>query len=157
MSSRPDGFNSYGKLAIDSFSSSELLHSNKKNKLRLIRPGPNFYMISDIPNVSLGMVGCSVQTLHSALNNGYHKKRMDMLAYTPVDLNYMETVAKTSISPARQNQFIQQNIFNSAPVRRFAIELIETRHSLDLTLKIHSGINILISDKIENSEEVNQR
>ena len=46
---------------------------------------------------------------------------MDMLAYTPVDFNYLETLAKTFIIPARQNQFIQENIFNNAPVRRIAM------------------------------------
>ena len=30
-----------------------------------------------------------------------------MLAYTPVEFNYLETLAKTSIIPATQNQFIQ--------------------------------------------------
>ena len=48
---------------------------------------------------------------------------MDMLAYTPVELNYLETLAKTFIIPARQNQFIQENIFNNAPVRRIAIAM----------------------------------
>ena len=43
-----------------------------------------------------------------------------MLAYSPVELNYMETLAKTFIIPARQNQFIQENIFNNAPIRRIA-------------------------------------
>ena len=32
----------------------------------------------------------------------------------------------------------------------------KTLHSLDQTLKIHSGINIFISDKLEHSEEVSQ-
>ena len=49
---------------------------------------------------------------------------MDMLAFTPVEFNYLETLAKTFIIPARQNQFIQENIFNSAPVRRIAIAMI---------------------------------
>ena len=48
---------------------------------------------------------------------------MDMLAYTPVEFNYLETLAKTFIIPARQNQFIQENIFNNAPVRRIAIAM----------------------------------
>ena len=48
---------------------------------------------------------------------------MDMLAYTPVEFNYLETLAKTFIIPARQNQFIQENIFNKAPVRRIAIAM----------------------------------
>ena len=46
-----------------------------------------------------------------------------MPAYTPVEFNYLETLAKTFIIPARQNQFIQENIFNYAPVRRIAIAM----------------------------------
>ena len=48
---------------------------------------------------------------------------MDMLAYTPVEFNCLETLAKTFIIPARQNQFIQENNFNIAPVRRIAIAM----------------------------------
>ena len=46
-----------------------------------------------------------------------------MLAYAPVEYNYLETLAKTFIIPARQNQFIQENIFNNAPNRRVAIAM----------------------------------
>ena len=46
---------------------------------------------------------------------------MDMLAYTPVEFNYLETRAKTFIFPATQNQFNQENNFNKAPVRGIAI------------------------------------
>ena len=46
---------------------------------------------------------------------------MDMLAYAPVEYNYLETLAKTFIIPARHNQFIQENNFNNAPIRRVAI------------------------------------
>ena len=46
-----------------------------------------------------------------------------MLAYTPVEFNYLETLAKLFIIPARQYQFIQKNIFNNAPVRRIAIAM----------------------------------
>ena len=48
---------------------------------------------------------------------------MDMLAYAPVEFNYLETFAKTFINPAINNQFIQENIFNNAPVRRIAIAM----------------------------------
>ena len=48
---------------------------------------------------------------------------MDMLAYAPVEYNYLETLAKTFIIPARQNQFIQENLFNNAPIRRVAIAM----------------------------------
>ena len=94
-----------------------------KIRLRLIRARLYFYMISDNPNVSLGIVDCSLYTRRIALKDVYHKKRMDMLAYTPVEFNYLETLAKTFIILARQNQFIQENIFNIVPVRRIAIAM----------------------------------
>ena len=43
-----------------------------------------------------------------------------MLAFTPVEFNYLETLAKTFIIPVRQNQFLQVKIFMNAPVRRIA-------------------------------------
>ena len=48
---------------------------------------------------------------------------MDMLAYTLVEFNYLEILAKTFIIPARQNHFIQEDIFNDAPARRIAIAM----------------------------------
>ena len=123
MLNRPDGFILYGNLGVDFFSTSVLLYPNMKIRLRLITARPNFYMISDNPNVSLGIVDCSLYTPRIALTDDYHKKRMDMLAYTPVEFTYPETLATTFIIPARQNQFIQENIFNNAPVRRIAIAI----------------------------------
>ena len=123
MLSRPDGFILYGKLGIDFFSTSELLYPNLKVRLRLIRARANFYMISENPKVSHGIVDCSLYTRCIALKDDYHKKRLDMFAYAPVEYNYLETLAKTCIIPARQNQFIQENIFNNALVRRIAIAM----------------------------------
>ena len=79
-------------------------------------------MISDNLNVSLGIVGCSLYTRRIVLKDDYHKK-MDMLAYAPVEYKYLETLAKTFIIPPRHNQFIQENIFNNAPIRRIAIAM----------------------------------
>ena len=87
--SRPDGFMLYGKLGIDSFSTSELLYPNMKVRLRLIRARPNFYMISNNPKVSLGIVDCSHHTRRIALKDDYHKKKMEMLAYVPVENNFL--------------------------------------------------------------------
>ena len=47
-----------------------------------------------------------------------------MLAYTPVEFKYLETLAKTFILPARQKGFILENVFNNAPVRCTAIAKI---------------------------------
>ena len=57
------------------------------------------------------------------LKEDYHKKRMSQLAYAPVEYNYMETLAKTFIIPARQNQLLQEIIFNNAPIRRKPIAM----------------------------------
>ena len=72
--SRPNGFMLYGKLGIDFFSTPELLYPNMKVRLRLIRARPKFYMISDKPNVSLGIVDCSLYTRCIAPKDDYHKK-----------------------------------------------------------------------------------
>ena len=121
--SRPDGFMLYGKLGIDFLATSELLYPNMKVRIRLIGARPIFYMISENPNISLGIVNCSLYTRRVMLKEDYHIKRMTQLAYAPVEYNYMETLAKTYIILARQNQFIQENIFNNAPIRRIAIAM----------------------------------
>ena len=121
--SRPDGFMFLGKLGIDFFSTSDLLYPNIKIRLRLIRTRRKLFMISDNSNVSLGVVDCSLYTRRIALKDDYHKKRTDMLAYAAVKYNYLEILAKTFIIPARQNQFVQENIFNKAPIRRVAIAM----------------------------------
>ena len=78
-------------------------------------------MISDNPIV--WVLDCSFYTRGIALNDDYHKERKDMLAYTPVEFNYLDTLAKTYIIPAIQNQFMKENISNNAPVRRIAIAM----------------------------------
>ena len=83
----PDGFMLYGKMRVDFFSTSELFYPNMKIRLRLIRARTNFYMICDNPNDSLGTLDCSLYTRCIALKEDYHKKRLEMLAYTPVEFN----------------------------------------------------------------------
>ena len=121
--SRLDGFMLHGKLGIDFLSTSELLYPNMKIRLPLIRARPIYYVISDNPNVSLAIEDCSLYTRRIALKDDYHKKRMDMFAYAPVEYKYLKTLAQTFIIPARQNQFIQENLFNNAPIRRVAIAM----------------------------------
>ena len=83
--SRPDGFMLYGKLGVGFFSPSEVLYPRMKIRLRLTRAGPTFYMINENPNVSIGFVDCSLYTRRIALNDDYHKKRMNILAYASVE------------------------------------------------------------------------
>ena len=121
MLSRPDGFMLHDKLRVDFLSTSELLYPNMKIRLQLIRARPTFYMINDNPKVSLGIVECSLYTRRIPLKVDYHKKQMDMLARNPVEFNYLETLAKNFLVPARQNQFIQENFCNNGPVRGISI------------------------------------
>ena len=135
-------------------------------------------MISDNPNVSLRIVNCSLYTRRIGLKEDCHTKRMDVLAYASVEYNYMETLAKTFIIPSSQNQFIPENIFNNAPIRRIAMAMITNSaftgsftenpfwyQQFDLrqigilrggSLKTRFGINNSISDKLEYSGESNQ-
>ena len=46
-----------------------------------------------------------------------------MFVYNPLEFNFLKTLGKTFITPARQKQFIQENIFINAPVRRIAIAM----------------------------------
>ena len=65
-----------------------------KISLQPIRARRNFYITSDNPNVSLGTVDRSFFTSRIALKDKYHKKPIDMIAYTPVELNYLDTLAR---------------------------------------------------------------
>ena len=76
MLSRADGFMLYGKLLVVFFPTSQLLYPNR-NK---IRARPNNYMISDNPNVCLGITDCSLYSRRIELKADYHKRRIDMVA-----------------------------------------------------------------------------
>ena len=87
MLAGPEDFLLYGKLGINFFSTSEFLFPQLKVRIRLIEARPKLYTISDNLNVSLGIVDCSFYTRLIVLRDDYHKKRMEMLAYNPVDYN----------------------------------------------------------------------
>ena len=145
MLSRPDGFLLYGKLGVDLFSNSELLYPIMKIRLRLIRARPNLYMISDNPNVSLGSVDCSIYTRRIALEDDYHEKRMDMVAYTLVEFNYLEKLSQrlSSFLPEKTNSF-KKTFSTMLQFMGLLLHLIQTLNSLEFVLKIHFGIKKLI-------------
>ena len=78
-------------------------------------------MNNDNPIVSLGMLFSSLYTRQLALDADSHKRRMDILARTPVEYNYSETFL--FFIPVRQNQFFQESILDNVPVRRIAIAI----------------------------------
>ena len=60
-------------------------------------------MISDNPNVSLGILDCSLYTRRIALKDDYHQKRIDMLAYTPVEFKLLQILL--SFLPDKTSSF----------------------------------------------------
>ena len=83
--SRPDGFMLCGKLGIDFLTTSELLYPKMKVRIRLHRARQIFSMIIEKPNVSLGIVDCSLYTRRLMLKEDYHKKRLSQLAFALVE------------------------------------------------------------------------
>ena len=120
MVSRRNRFMLYGKFGVEFFSTSELLYTDTKIRLRLIRVRPNFNMISDNPKVSLGNADCSLYIRHIAHTDDYHKKRLDKLAYSFVKFMYLWTLAKTFYIPARRSQLNKENILSINLVQQIA-------------------------------------
>ena len=69
-------------------------------------------MLSDNPNVSLKIVDCSLFTRRILLAELNHQYMQWNLEREPAQYNCMETIARTFIIPSRQNQFIQEKLFN---------------------------------------------
>ena len=111
----------YGRLAIDLFTCEKLLLPNNKVRNKFIRARPNLNMLSDNSNVTLKVVDCSLltrKTLAAEPNDQYLQCNLER---EPAQYNNLETIARTFLIPSRQNQFIQENILNNAPIRRKAV------------------------------------
>ena len=80
-------------------------------------------MLSDNPNVSLKIVDCSLFTRRILVAEPNHQYLQWNLERESAQNNHMATIARTFIIPTRQNQFIQEIIFNNAPIRRTAVAL----------------------------------
>ena len=63
----------YGRPANDLFTCEKILIPKTKNRNKLIRSRPNFYMQSDNPNVSLKTVDCSQFTRAILLDEPNHQ------------------------------------------------------------------------------------
>ena len=78
-------------------------------------------MISDNPNVSLGIADCTLYNRRVALKDDFQKKRVGMIAHTSLEFKYLETLVKIFIIPARQNRFIQVYNLKKAPGHQIAV------------------------------------
>ena len=146
--SRADCFKLFGIMWVDIFSISELVYPNMKIRLRLIRTTPNVYMFSDNPDVSLGIVDFSLYTRRVALKDDYHQKRMDMLAYNPVEFNSLKLLQILSSLLPDKTSSLKKTFSTRLQFAGLLLQGIQTLHSPDLILKIHSGINSLILEKL---------
>ena len=120
MLSMPDGFMFYEKRGIDFSFTSQLLYPSMKVRLQLLRAKPRFRKINENPSVSLAIVHSPLYTRRIALKDDYHRKRLEMFTYTPVEIIFLVNPAKSSVIPAGQNQITRENFQNNAPVRRTA-------------------------------------
>ena len=80
-------------------------------------------MLSDNPNVNLKTVDCSLFTRRNLVAEPNHQYLRWNLQKEPAHYNYMKFIARTFIIPSRQNQFIQENVFNDAPIRIIAVTM----------------------------------
>ena len=94
-----------------------------KFTLHLGRARCKFYLISDNPKVSLGIVDSLFYTRRVALKDDHQKYKKDMFAHTFIEFDFFETLARTFIIPARQIPFNQEENVSNAPVRRNAIAI----------------------------------
>ena len=113
-------------------------------------------MINDNPNLSPGIVDCSPYTIRIGLREAYHKKAMDIFAYTPVEVNYLEIEQRISSFLPNKSSSSKKTLPTMLQFVALLLQGVQTRHSLDRTLKIHSGTENFISDKLENMEVVSQ-
>ena len=74
-------------------------------------------------NVSLKIVDCSLFTRRILVAEPNNQNLQWNLERKPAHYNYLETIARTFIIPSRQNQFIQENVSNNAPIRRIAVAM----------------------------------
>ena len=110
------------ELWFDFFSPSELLYPNRKNRQQRNRARPTFYVSSHSPNVSFGVVDCSLYSRRNAFKDDYHKKNGYAGIYS-CRVELFRTLKKNFNHCGRRNHFIQRNSFKKAPVGRIAIAI----------------------------------
>ena len=94
-----------------------------KVRIKVIRARPNSYMLSDNPNSSLKIVDYSLFKRRILVFEPNLQNLQWNLEREPAQYKHMKTIARTFIIPSCQNQFIQENKIDNAPVRRIAVAM----------------------------------
>ena len=114
----------YGKLAVDLFTCDKLLIPNTNVRIRLNRSRPNFYTLGKVEdNIHAEIVEASLFSRQVAVEEKCLRNIHQGLLREPARYNFSEVLGKTFIIPNGQNQYIQENIFNNAPIRRLALAM----------------------------------
>ena len=111
-----------------------MFYLNMKIRPRLNRARPNFYLINDNPNVSLGIVDCSPYPHRIALKNDYHWKRWTCLLIIPGSSTIWKLLQRlSSFLPDKASSF--KKLFSTMlQFFRLLLQRIQTLHSLDHTI-----------------------
>ena len=103
----------HGRLANDMFTCEKKLLPKTKVRIKLC----------ENPIVCLKIVDCSPFMRRILVAEPNHQNLQWNLESEPAHYNNMETIARIFIIPSRQNQFIQENVFNKTPIRRIAVAM----------------------------------
>ena len=118
-----------------------------KNRPRLIGARPDFYMISDIPNVRLGTVDCSLYIRYIAVRINITRKEWTCLRILLWSAIISKLWQRFSSFPSDKSSSFKKLFSTRLQFFRVLFHWIKTLHSLDQTLEIHFGISNLISDQ----------
>ena len=153
---RPDSFMLYGKLGVEFFSTFEFLYPNMKIRLTLIIASSKFYMFSESPNVSFGIVHCSLYNRHIALRDDRHKNEWTCLHIFPWNTTIWKLWQRFPSLPLDETSSIKEPFLTMLQFVGLLLQWIQTLLPLDRTMKTSSGINSSILDKFEYPEVVSQ-
>ena len=135
---------------VDFFPTSELLYPNMKIRLQVIRVRPTFQPTPTLIMVLLIVHFTLVVLLSRMIITGNERTCLLALVWSSTTWNFLQR-----LSSDKTNSF-NKTFSTMLQFVGLLLQWIQTMDSLDLILKIHSGINNLISDKLEYSEEINQ-
>ena len=154
MLSTPDGFMLYDNLGVEFSPLMKCYIQIGKKGYNKSEPYLFFTWLGTTPTFFFELF-IVLFTLVVLLSRMVITKNLDMLAYTPVEDNWLETLAKTFNILARQNQLIQENNSNRAPVRRIAIA-IKNLWNHGIVLWKSNLVSAIWFHKSVYSEEVSQ-
>ena len=122
----------FGKLGVDFFNCEKLLIPNTDIRITLIKSNSNFCLISSTPkdktdaslnDYAIQFVRASLHVRQMNVSESVHRSINNALVKGPARYTFPDFQTKTFIIPAKQNQFIRENVFNNEPIRRLAVAM----------------------------------